>query len=58
MDNWKVQRTLLIVGEGGAEEAFLKHVKHLYVPRGCGLIVTIKNARGKGAQHVINWTAR
>lgn len=55
---WKAQRTLLIVGEGRHEEAFLNHLKQLYVPRGCGLSVTIKNARGKGALHVVNWTAR
>ena len=55
---WKTQRTLLIVGEGYHEEAFLNHLKRLYVPRGCGLLVTIKNARGKGAQHVIEWTSR
>lgn len=55
---WKAQRTLLIVGEGHHEVAFLNYLKQLYVPRGCGLSVTIKNARGKGALHVINWTAR
>jgi hypothetical protein len=55
---WKAKRTLLIVGEGYHEEAFLNHVKQLYVPRGCGLSVTIKNARGKGAKHVIEWTIR
>lgn len=55
---WKAQRTLLIVGEGRHEEAFLNHLKKLYVLRGCGLSVSIKNARGKGALHVINWTAR
>jgi hypothetical protein len=55
---WKARRTMLIVGEGRDEEAFLNHLKHLYVPRGCGLSVTIKNARGKGALHVVDWTAR
>jgi CO dehydrogenase/acetyl-CoA synthase epsilon subunit len=55
---WKARRTMLIVGEGRDEEAFLNHLKQLYVPRGCGLSVTIKNARGKGALHVIDWTAR
>lgn len=55
---WKAQRTLLIVGEGYHEEAFLNHVKQLYAPRGCGLSVTVKNARGKGAKHVIDWTIR
>lgn len=58
MEAWKTQRTLLIVGEGYHEEAFLNHVKQLYAPRGCGLKVTIKNARGKSAQHVIEWTCR
>lgn len=53
---WKAQRTLLIVGEGRHEEAFLNHLKQLYVSRGCGLSVTIKNARGKGALHVVKWT--
>ncbi len=33
---WKAQRTLLIVGEGYHEEAFLGHVKQIYAPRGCG----------------------
>lgn len=55
---WKAQRTLLIVGEGYHEEAFLNHVKQLYAPRGCGLSVTVKNAHGKGAKHVIDWTIR
>lgn len=55
---WKAQRALLIVGEGYHEEAFLNHVEQLYAPRGCGLSVTIKNARGKGAKHVIDWTLR
>lgn len=53
---WKARRTILIVGEGRHEEAFLNHLKQLYVPRGCGLSVTVKNARGKGALHVIKWT--
>ncbi len=55
---WHAQRTLLIVGEGRHETAFLNHVKQLYVQRGCGLAVAIKNARGKGAKHVIEWAAR
>lgn len=55
---WKAQGTLLIVGEGYHEEAFLSHVKQIYAPRGCGLAVTIKNARGKGAMHVVDWTIK
>ena len=49
---------MLIVGEGRHEMAFLNHLKQLYVPRGCGLGLTIKNAGGKGALHVIEWTIR
>ena len=58
MVKWKAKRTLLIVGEGADEVAFLKHVKQLYVERGCGLAVTIKNAQGKGAKHVVEWTIK
>jgi len=55
---WKAQRTLLIVGEGADEMAFLTHVKSLFITRGCGLSVKIKNAQGKGAKHVVEWTIR
>lgn len=58
MTKWQAKRTVLLVGEGRHEEAFLNHVKRLYVPRGSGLAVTIKNARGKGARHVIEWTGK
>jgi hypothetical protein len=46
------------VGEGDAEELLLRHLKALFVLRGSGLAVTIKNARGKGAQHVVNFAVR
>jgi hypothetical protein len=52
----KAQRTLLIVGEGHDDAAFLVHVKSLFITRGCGLSVTIKNAQGKGAKHVVEYT--
>jgi hypothetical protein len=58
MGHWKTFRTLLLVGEGATEEAFLRHVKSLYAPRGSGLKVTIKDAHGKGAKHVVDWTSR
>jgi len=58
MARLKARQTLLIVGEGRHEEAFLNHLKRLYVVRGCGLSVTVKNARGKGAKHVVEWTIR
>lgn len=53
----QVRRTLLVVGEGLAEEKFLQHLKALYVERG-SKCVTIKNAKGKGGGHVLDFTAR
>lgn len=54
----KVARTVLLVGEGDAEEALLRHLKTLYVVRGSGLVITIKNARGKGAGYVVDYAIR
>lgn len=51
-------RTVLIVGEGDAEELFLRYLKGLYVQRGSGVAVTIKNAHGKGAGHVVDYARR
>ena len=51
-------RTLLIVGEGDCELAFLKHLKTLYVPRGSGVRATLKNAHGKGPEHVVDFAVR
>lgn len=53
-----VARTVLLVGEGDAEELLLRHLKALFVFRGSGVAVTIKNARGKGAQHVVSFAVR
>lgn len=54
----QVARTVLMVGEGDAEVLFLQHLKGLYVQRGSGVMVTIKNARGKGAAHVVDFAVR
>jgi hypothetical protein len=54
----RVARTVLLVGEGDAEEVLLRHLKGLYVERGSGLVVTIKNARGKGAEYVVDFAIR
>lgn len=51
-------RTVLVVGEGDAEVVFLQHLKTLFVQRGSGVAVTIKNARGKGAAHVVDFARR
>jgi hypothetical protein len=53
-----VRQTVLIVGEGDAEVAFIRHLKSLYIARGDGIAVTIKNARGKGALHVVGVAVR
>jgi hypothetical protein len=52
----EVRRTLLIVGEGLAEETFLRHLKRVYAERGLKTI-TIKNAKGKGGGHVLDYSA-
>ena len=54
----QVARTVLVVGEGQAEEFFLRHLASIYVQRGSGVQVTIKNARGKGALHVVDVAIR
>jgi hypothetical protein len=54
----QVARTVLLVGEGDAEVLFVQHLKSLFVQRGSGVVVTIKNARGKGAAHVVDFAAR
>ena len=54
----QVARTVLLVGEGDAEVLFMQHLKGLYVQRGSGVVVTIKNARGKGAAHVVDFAFR
>jgi hypothetical protein len=53
-----VVRTVLLVGEGDAEVQFIQHLKRLYLQRGSGVGVTIKNARGKGAAHVVDFAFR
>ena len=53
-----VARTVLIVGEGDAEVVFLRYLKELYVARGSGVAVTIKNAHGKGALNVVDCAVR
>lgn len=50
--------TVLLVGEGKTEQAFLQHLKFLYISRGCGVSVTIRNAHGKGPDHVVDYAIR
>src|SRR5690554_3982718 len=50
--------TLLIVGEGATEEAFLQHLRTLYCSDRKGASVTIRNAYGKGPDNVLNVAIR
>lgn len=53
--------TILIVGEGDTEEAFLKYLRGLLCSRQAGnttTSITIKNAYGKGPQHVVTQVIR
>lgn len=54
----RVRRTLLVVGEGDSEEAFLKHLRDLYCGGGGGVAVTVRNAHGKGPENVVDHTIR
>jgi hypothetical protein len=45
-----------VVGEGHSEAAFLRYLKSRYAPRGCGVAVTVSNAKGRGPAHVIAHT--
>jgi hypothetical protein len=50
--------TLLVVGEGDAEEVFLKHLRQLLTGQGRGCQMTVRNAQGKGAGHVVTYAQR
>lgn len=51
----QVKRTALLVGEGLAEETFLRHLRSIYLERG-SKSVKIKNAKGKGGKRVLEYT--
>lgn len=50
--------TLLVVGEGATEAAFLSYLKRLYCSENKGPKVTVKNAHGKGPEHVLDFAKR
>ena len=50
--------TLLAVGEGDCDAAFLKHLKGLYCSDKQGVNITVRNAHGKGPEHVVDFTHR
>jgi hypothetical protein len=46
--------TLLVVGEGYAEYEFLCHIRSLYCSDMNGCAMSVRNAKGKGAAHVVD----
>ena len=52
------RHTILLVGEGTTDSAFLKHIKSLYISRGCGVCARICNAHGKGPDRVVGYAIR
>lgn len=54
----KLRWTLLVVGEGLAEVALATHMRALYTRGKAGAAVTVRNARGKGARHVVDYAIR
>jgi len=53
-----VLTTVLLVGEGKTEVVFLSHLKSLYIQRENGIKLTIKNARGKGPEYIVDFAIR
>lgn len=52
----QIRKTLLVVGEGDSEKAFLRHLRGLYCSGGAGVAATVSNAHGGGPDNVINHT--
>jgi hypothetical protein len=54
----RVRRTLLVVGEGQTETAFLGFLRSLYCADNDGVGVTIRNAKGRGPSNVIGYAVK
>ena len=52
------RKTLLVVGEGDTEVAFLKYLRSLYCASGKGAKVTVDNAHGKSPENIVNSAIR
>lgn len=50
--------TLLVVGEGQDDKAFLEHLKSLFCPRRCGKKVTIERGNGGSPWNIIEHAIR
>jgi hypothetical protein len=53
-----IKWSVLAVGEGDSEKAFLDHLKAKYISRNCGVALAIKQAYGKGARNVVHQAIR
>jgi hypothetical protein len=54
----RTNKTVLIVGEGDTEKAFLDHLKSLYVARDSGVSVKVLNAHGGSPQNIVEFAIR
>ncbi len=52
------KKTILIVGEGPTEKAFLQHIQALYIMRDCALVVKVESGSGGSPRSVIEKTVR
>lgn len=52
------RKTLLVVGEGETEVAFLSYLKRVYCQGENTVKVTVRNAYGKGPEHVLDHAHR
>jgi len=55
----KIKRTILVVGEGPTEKAFLNHIKELYfVSRECGVVFKVRDGYGGSPKSVVSRAVR
>lgn len=50
----RTNNTILIAAEGYTDEAFLRHLKSIYCGRDSLVSLTIKNAKGKGPEGIVD----
>ncbi len=53
-----LRHTVLLVGKGKTEEAFLNHLKALYLARDRGVAVKIRGAGGTEPEYIVNHAVR
>ncbi|MCK4946371.1 MAG: RloB domain-containing protein, partial [Alphaproteobacteria bacterium] len=54
----RTKKTVLIVGEGPTEKAFLQHIKQLYVTRDMDVVVKVECSFGGSPQSVVEKAVR